>query len=226
VRLDPNDAHSLVSRAACLMDLGSLDQAEEDLLEAMNIIDFEDDESIDEEFHELAKLPVVEEVDTTELTQWRGDCRGYALWVQGRLRSRQGRFEEAISDLRKCCELGPEDGWRAAALAWMLATCPDERFRDGSEALRLAERTCSLSLTEDEGTLSTLAAALAEVGRIHDAVQTIRKALAVATPTNRSALEEELAAYEAGRPYRDPRMACQESLPDDALDDLSADRSE
>src|SRR5436190_7890153 len=76
-RLEPNDAYSLISRAACLMDLGSLDQADEDLQEAMHVIDFQDDESLEDEFRDAAELPVIEEVDTTELAQWTGASWGY-----------------------------------------------------------------------------------------------------------------------------------------------------
>jgi len=204
VRLDPNDAYSSVSRAGCLLELGSLDQADEGLEEALDLIDFRDDASLEEGFRDGSPLPVIDEVDVTELTQWRGDCRGYALCVRGQLRTRQGRFEEALADLRHACELDPQDSWRASALAWLLATCPDARFRDGSEALSLAERAASSNA--DSGSLSTLAASLAEVGRLHDAIQTVRKAVQLAALHHRADLNEELETYESGAPYRDPLM--------------------
>ena len=47
-------------------------------------------------------------------------------------------------------------------LAWLLATAPDARFRDGPRAVEHATRACELSGWRDAAALDTLAAAYAE----------------------------------------------------------------
>ena len=90
-------------------------------------------------------------------------------------------------------------------LAWIRATNPNPRFRDGVQALALARRAVELS-RNDVGTLDTLAAAYAEADRFAEAVQTARKALDLATRHNDRALADALRArialYEAGKPFR------------------------
>ena len=49
-------------------------------------------------------------------------------------------------------------------LAWLLATYPDSKSRDGAEAVRLAERACDLTERRILALLDTLAAAYAETG--------------------------------------------------------------
>jgi hypothetical protein len=52
-------------------------------------------------------------------------------------------------------------------LAWLLATYPDSKSRDGSDAVRLAERACVLTERRIPALLDTLAAAYAEAGDFH-----------------------------------------------------------
>lgn len=101
--------------------------------------------------------------------------------------------------------------WRAAPdyppalnrMAWVLATSPDASFRNGGEAVRLAER---LSPKEAEA-LNTLAAAYAETGRFREAVDTARRAMEMARQQGKSGLAETLkgriALYEKNTPYHE-----------------------
>ena len=47
-------------------------------------------------------------------------------------------------------------------LAWLLATCPEDRFRDGRRALALASRAAEIAAVDDKTCLAALAAAHAE----------------------------------------------------------------
>lgn len=57
-------------------------------------------------------------------------------------------------------------------LAWIYATHPNEEFRNGEEAVRLAEEVCEEDGWKTPAFIDTLAAAYAEVGRWDDAVTT------------------------------------------------------
>ncbi len=119
---------------------------------------------------------------------------------------RQKRIGEALDAYRAA--LRAEPGLAAAAnnLAWILATHPDPAFRNGAEAVRIAEQACAGVGFSNAQCLDTLAAAYAEAGRFKDAVETARKALSLpANPPGRvdaNAIAQRLTLYEAGRPYR------------------------
>ena len=57
-------------------------------------------------------------------------------------------------------------------LAWLLATCPDNSVRNGQKAVELAQQAVQLSNGRSPEILDTLAAAYAEAGRFHEAVET------------------------------------------------------
>jgi protein O-mannosyl-transferase len=118
---------------------------------------------------------------------------------------KRGKVGEAIGHYQAALALAPDDADALAALAWIRATSADERWRDGTEAIRLAERLSAASENRDADALDTLAAAYAEAGRFDDAVRSARTALA-ADPSSELAKEitERLALYEARRPYRAP----------------------
>jgi hypothetical protein len=87
--------------------------------------------------------------------------------------------------------------------AWLRATCPDSRYRDGRLAVAGATRACELTNWQDAGTLGTLAAACAEAGDFAAAVKWQQKVIALtARPANGNEYQERLALYAAGKPYQ------------------------
>ena len=56
-------------------------------------------------------------------------------------------------------------------LAWLLATCPDARHRDGKKAVEFAARHCLFVTGGTPNHLNTLAAAYAEGGDFAKAVE-------------------------------------------------------
>jgi tetratricopeptide (TPR) repeat protein len=92
-------------------------------------------------------------------------------------------------------------------LAWILATCPDDSVRNGSEAVRDAEQACDLTMYKRPGMIGTLAAAYAEAGRFPEAVSTAQTALNLATDAGDTQFADQnrqlLQLYRAGKPYRE-----------------------
>jgi len=93
-------------------------------------------------------------------------------------------------------------------LAWLLATGPEDRIRNGAEAVRLAEEACRITGFKNSLMVGTLAAAYAECGRFPEAVETAQKANAVALELGDQTLAkihlELLEIYRSHRPYRQP----------------------
>lgn len=91
-------------------------------------------------------------------------------------------------------------------VAWILATCPEAKYRDGDQALAL-----SLSLLEANGkdptNLDNLAAAYAELGNFDAAITTQQKAIEALTVTSDKSKTGEfmqrLEIYQNSEPYRE-----------------------
>jgi Flp pilus assembly protein TadD len=92
-------------------------------------------------------------------------------------------------------------------LAWIFATHPDPAIRNGVEAVRQSEKATALTNRTRPDYLATLAAAYAEVGRLVEAIATIRDAISLAQSKGDSktaALAENLlSAFQANQPYRE-----------------------
>jgi Flp pilus assembly protein TadD len=119
-----------------------------------------------------------------------------------------GDFENALKHLRIHCQLNSNSAEIAGTLAWILATHPNPRFRNGNEAVQLALRAVDLTSGNDAGNLETLAAAYAEAGNFSNAQKTaqagIEKARAAGDQPLVERLEIELNSYIANQPFRDP----------------------
>ena len=90
-------------------------------------------------------------------------------------------------------------------LAWILATYSDPAFRDGTKALELAQEANEFSGGSDPVILRTLAAALANAGQFSKAVEVGQLALSLTDRQSplANALQQEIAGYQAGLPYRE-----------------------
>lgn len=90
-------------------------------------------------------------------------------------------------------------------LAWLLATCPKDAFRNGAKAVEHARRAAVLSNWKDPGVLDSLAAAYAEAGDFDSAVKWQNQALSFAD--YEKAVGDEgrarLQLYIEHKPYRD-----------------------
>jgi hypothetical protein len=90
-------------------------------------------------------------------------------------------------------------------LSWLLSTHPDERIRNGQEALRLASTAYNATRRRVPLSLDTLAAALAEAGRFEDAAKTQAAAIAAAEQIGDPNLAEQFRnrPYAQGKPHRE-----------------------
>jgi tetratricopeptide (TPR) repeat protein len=84
---------------------------------------------------------------------------------------------DGLQRLREIAANAPDSPRMLDELAWLLATYPDSKSRDGAEAVRLAERACDLTERRIPALLDTLAAAYAEAGDFPRAVGVAEEAL-------------------------------------------------
>jgi tetratricopeptide (TPR) repeat protein len=113
-----------------------------------------------------------------------------------------GRWNEAGEDYRQAIKLDAKLGRAYRGVAWLLATCPDERLRDRDLALQSAEKAIALDGGGDWTYLDVLAAAQANAGRFGEAQATLEKAIQIAPDNAAQTLQSRLARYRDRQPYR------------------------
>lgn len=115
----------------------------------------------------------------------------------------QGRDDQAHNVLLKAVDVAPDDVVIALSLARFLLSCADPAFRNGDEAVRIAERLRRETRGWDPEVLDTLGTAYASVGRFTDAQDVAREAIRVAARQRRYRLVEQFErradAYARGR---------------------------
>lgn len=126
-----------------------------------------------------------------------------AVVNRGLARQDKGDYYRAIIDYKRAIRLDPKYGRAHTALAWLYATCPDPRFRDGKLALKSAKKACDLSKWKEASKLSVLAAAYAELGDFPKAIQWQERAIArYADPQDKKMGKTRLGVFKDGKPLR------------------------
>ena len=153
------------------------------------------------------------ESDRNDLEAALADCSKAVLLLptnpvvyvfRSRVLSAGGRYERALADCDQAVEIGPKNSWGHDFRAWIRATCPEARFRDGKKAVEGATRACDLSDWKNPSCLETLAAAEAESGDFDAAVKWQARALELVTDDEaRPRFRERLELFGKKQPYRD-----------------------
>ncbi len=119
----------------------------------------------------------------------------------------RGRFAEAASHFHHALEMQPSGVEFQRNWAWLRATCPVAKLRDGEDAIEHAQQANQLCEGKRPDVLDTLAAAYAEAGRFPEALATARQALELARQQNNPSLADavraRIALYEAGQPFHE-----------------------
>lgn len=119
----------------------------------------------------------------------------------------QGDLENAVAHYRRAIQSRPDSAGALNNLAWLFSTCPDARYRNGAEAVRLAEHACEVTHFQKAIFIGTLAAAYAEAGRFEEAIVAAQKAHDLALRWGEKAIAaknlELMELYRKGQPFRD-----------------------
>ena len=116
----------------------------------------------------------------------------------------KGEYYNAINDYTEAIRLDPQNLIVCNMLSWILATCPDAEFRDGGQAVVLAQQACELSEWKDADSLDTLAAAYAEAGDFAQAVKYQERCLEqLDEDVDKDEYTERLKLYHAGKPFHE-----------------------
>jgi tetratricopeptide (TPR) repeat protein len=119
----------------------------------------------------------------------------------------KGQTAEAVQNYEKALAISPQSVSALTNLAWLLATCSNASFRNGTKAIELAGEADQLSGGTNTLVLRALAAAYAESGQFGKAIAIARTAMQVARTQGDDSLagtlQQEIALYELALPYRE-----------------------
>jgi tetratricopeptide (TPR) repeat protein len=207
VRIAPNDPDALVALGNALLQKGRIDDA---------IVYYQKALSIRPDYF-LARHGLGHAfLEKGEIDAAISHCRA-ALLIQPEnadahtnlaiALDEKGQPMEAIQHYQKALEIFPQSVSALNNLAWLLATCSNASFRNGTKAIELAGQANQLSGGTNTLVLRTLAAAYAESGQFEKAIELARAAMQLArTQSDNSltiALQQEVALYELALPYRE-----------------------
>jgi tetratricopeptide (TPR) repeat protein len=133
----------------------------------------------------------------------------HAYTNRGGVWRKKGEYEKAIADYNQCLAVDPKHASAYADLAFLRATCPDKKYRDGKKAVENAKKAYELDGGKKWESLDSLAAAYAESGDFEKAKEWEAKAIEMAN-TDKSAMDKKKAAarsrlelYKQGKPFRE-----------------------
>ena len=203
LKLKPDLPVAIRTRALLLADSQRFDEAIGEL-EKLRKLDPKDTLTLRQLavlYSEQKKTAKVIEAYTAVLAvdpkEWR------ALRGRGDAYLNTGRQAEAIADYEKALKLQPKDEGILNNLAWILATSPDAKLRNGRRAIELATLACQVTEYKLAYILSTLAAAYAETGDFQTAVKWSTKAVEIGDKEESDSLKKELESYKANKPWRE-----------------------
>lgn len=130
-----------------------------------------------------------------------------AYFNRGNAWQEKGNFAAALKDYAEAIRLDPSDVDAYNNRSRLLSTTPDDRIRNGKQAVEDAEKACKLTDWKDPVLLDTLAAAYAEVGEFAKAVKWETKAVAMAPENAKNECSSRLELYRSRKPYREHPQA-------------------
>lgn len=202
IELRPDFPNGWFNRAEIRYELGHFEQAIPDYAKALELSpdDFGAHTSRGHTYFRMRKFTeaLADYTAAVELD----DANAEAYANRGDAYQKLEQWKEAAFDFRKAVELDPKHSRAYAAAAWLMATCPDEQFRNAELALQAAQRAIELGSDDDFELLDTLAAAQANANRFDDAIASVSKAIELAPATAADPLADRLELYASKLPFR------------------------
>jgi tetratricopeptide (TPR) repeat protein len=199
-----NDNTAYVSRAHVYRNLGDLNHALQDYSAAIKL-DPDNAFAIKNRAYThflsgnhkaaVADYGRVVQLDPQDVTAWKD--RGYNHYELG-------QYAQALADYDAALKLNAKHVPTLNKRAWLLATCPDEKVRNGEAAMASARQACELAKPVHYEYIDTLAAAYAAAGYFGLAVTTAEEAIKLAPPAAGEPIKRRMAGYRQKKAYHEP----------------------
>lgn len=203
IRQSPPAVNALRNRSVVFTTCGQLDDALDDLNSIIAI-----DPRNAEVFYSRGKILGQQKRYAAAIEDFTESLRLDDTLVQnyrtrGLVYQKLGQFENVVRDFSEFIRRKPTNTGILNELAWIHATCPDEKIRDGVKAVELAKRACEGSNWKNSAFIDTLAAAYAEAGDWQNAVSNQELSIKLAaTEPEKVGSRKRLSLYQEKMPYR------------------------
>jgi tetratricopeptide (TPR) repeat protein len=203
IRLDPARPRGYVFRAIAWYDKKEYDKAIADFTEAIRLkpddyVAYFDRGNVWKAKKEYDKA-IADYDRSLQL-----DPDGLAYNNRGNTRKLKGEYDRAVADYDQALRLDPRDAHAHNSRAWLLATCPIAKYRDGKKAVESATRACELLGWDKPNNLDTLAAACAEAGDFDAAVKWQSTGIELLSDQeSKDDYRTRLELYRAKKPFRE-----------------------
>ncbi len=231
---NPKNAGALVGRAGSYLTVGDHDKSIADYEQALQLGAENKDSPHDVPIRlQLAMLYTIKDQPRKAIdiyTNVLANNPKNAGALAGRASSylTVGNHAKSIADYEQALQLGAENSGMFNNFAWVLATSPEDKLRDGKRAVELAAKACELTDYKQAHILSTLAAAYAESGNFEEALKWSTKAVELSKTGADKEIQENLAkelkSYEKGEPWRE--MLSEKKKEDDKPSESEATKPE
>jgi tetratricopeptide (TPR) repeat protein len=207
IRLDAKDALAYLNRAIAVQAKGDFARAAKDYDEAIHL-GVHTPSAYNNRGHAREMLKDYDGAIADYSEAIRLNPSYSLAWInRGSARQAKGEYAKALSDVAEASRLVPKSPWGYSRQAWILATCPEAKYRDGKAAVELASKACELAGANDARFLDVRAAAFAEAGDFSKAVYWESRAIDAAAKTasnDATNYRSRLKLYQDQKPYREP----------------------
>lgn len=196
--------NSHFNRAELYFELGQFPQAIEDYTRAIVLSDA-DPQYYNSRGHCRFMLQKYDDAlaDYQRATELGADSAVYATDL-GDAYQYLGRWEEAAKAYRTAVAINSQYPRAYQNAAWLMATCPEAKFRNAELALSAAKKVIELTGERSSQALDTLAAATAAVGNHRVAIGLQQEAIRLALKEEQGELSQRLALYQRGQSFIQP----------------------
>ena len=207
ITINPEFAKAYTNRGTLFVQAGDLESAKQDYLKACELDD------------QLASA----RLGLARVCHMTGECEESLahftaaakldpenpgiLCSRGDLLADMVQYADALASYALAIEVQPDFGHAYRNGAWLLATCPDEQYRDPDNAILGAKQALATGYGDRHVALDTLAAAYASAGDFENAVATLEQAIEQAPSSLRRDYVARVKLYESGEPFRTQPVA-------------------
>jgi tetratricopeptide (TPR) repeat protein len=132
------------------------------------------------------------------------DQKAIGLVARANVYFAMAKYKESLRDYDEAASIENHEFWSKPSKTYLLAACPNEKFRDGKTAVKLASRCCQKTGMENARYLMLMAIAHAECGDFTQAVSLAKKSIEKADPSFPwlDDYKKRLKLFEEKKPFR------------------------
>jgi tetratricopeptide (TPR) repeat protein len=202
VELNPNYANAYFNRGEVRYELGQFDAAIKDYTRAIQL-NPNDAHAHNSRGHAYYRQNKYREAVLDFTVAIRLDSKNAGAYAnRGDLYSELGFYERAANDYKEAVRLAPDYARAYLSAAWLMATCPDKKWRSPQGAIENTMKAGQLGAPKDHRYYDVLAAAHAASGDFSQAQKVLNQAIQIAPRGVAPQYRKRLALYGQFQPYR------------------------